>query len=108
MNTCTIILPIDKKRSMQLLALLQMFGRSAVIPLKEITKAIPKSTLFALLYKMRLLGQLVRQRHGFDLFVFEKGLDLESRKQVKVMKLNAQVEIAELDGLSFAVFTKSI
>lgn len=108
MDSCTIILPIDKKRSMQLLALLQMFGRSAVIPLKEITKAIPKSTFFALLYRLKLLGQLISRRHGFDLFVFEKSLDLESRKEVKIMKLNAQLEIAELDGLSFAVFSKEL
>lgn len=107
MNTCTIILPIDRKRGMQLLVLLQMFGKSAVIPLKEITGTIPKSTFFALLYRLRLLGQLIRQRHGFDLFVFEKGLDLASRKQVKSMRLNAQIEITELEGSSFVVFTKN-
>lgn len=108
MNTCTIILPIDRKRSMQLLALLQMFGRSAVIPIKEITKAIPKSTFFALLYKLKLIGKLVSDRHGFDLFLFEKILDLESRRQVKVMKLNAGIEIADLEGSSFVLFTKKM
>ncbi len=108
MNTCTVILPIDRKRGMQLLVLLQMFGRSAVIPIKEIIRAIPKSTFFALLYRLKLLGQLIRQRHGFDLFVFEKTLDLESRKQVKVMKLNTQMEIADLEGSSFVVFSKKL
>lgn len=108
MDTCTVILPIDRKRSAQLLKLLEMFGRSAVIPIKEISKSIPKSTFFALLYKLKLLGQLIRQRHGFDLFVFEKGLDLVSRKQVKVMKLNAQIEITELEGSSFVVLAKTL
>ena len=108
MNTCTIVLPIDRKRSAQLLVLLQMFGRNAVIPLKEITGIIPKSTFFALLYRLKLLGQLIRQRHGFDLFLFEKSLNLESRKQVKSMRLNANIEITELDGNSFVVFTKSV
>lgn len=108
MNTVTIILPIDRKRGMQLLVLLQMFGRSAVIPVKEITKAIPKSTFFALLYRLKLIGRLVSERHGFDLFAFEKILDLESRRQVKVMKLNAQIEIAGLEGSSFVLFTKKV
>ena len=108
MNAVTIILPIDRKRGMQLLVLLQMFGKRALIPLKEITSTIPKSTFFALLYRLKLLGQLIRQRHGFDLFVFEKSLDLESRKQVKSMRLNAQIEIAELDGSSFVVFSRSV
>ncbi len=107
MNTCSIILPIDKKRSMQLLVLLQMFGRSAVIPVKEITKSIPKSTFFALLYRLKLLGQLIRQRYGFDLFLFEKSLDLTTRKQIKVMTLNVQIEITELEGSSFVVFSKA-
>ncbi|MBI2581099.1 hypothetical protein HYV85_04835 [Candidatus Woesearchaeota archaeon] len=108
MNTCTIILPIDRKRSMQLLVLLQMFGRSAVIPIKEITKAIPKSTFFALLYRLRLIGKLVSDRYGFDLFLFEKLLDLDSRKQVKAMKLNADIDITELEGNSFVVFSKAL
>lgn len=108
MDTCTIILPIDRKRGMQLLVLLQMFAKSAAISLKEITGTIPKSTFFALLYRLRLLGQLIRQRHGFDLFVFEKGLDLESRKQVKSMRLNATIEVTELDGSSFVVFSKEL
>ncbi len=108
MNTCTIILPIDQKRSAQLLILLQMFACNAVIPLKDITGTIPKSTFFALLYRLKLLGQIIRQRHGFELFLFEKSLDLESRKQAKVMKLNARIEIARLEGSSFVVFTKRL
>lgn len=108
MNTVAIILPIDRKRGMQLLVLLQMFGRSAVIPIKEITKAIPKSTFFALLYRLKLIGKLVSERYGFDLFLFEKILDLDSRRQVKVMKLNAQLEIADLEGSSFVVFSKNL
>lgn len=107
MSTVTIILPIDRKRGAQLFALLQMFGKRAIIPIKEITAAIPKSTFFALLYRLKLLGQLVRERHGFDLFLFEKNLDLESRRQMKVMKLNAGMEITELEGSSFVVFTKN-
>ena len=108
MNTCNIILPIDRKRSMQLLVLLQMFGRSAVIPIKEITKSIPKSTFFALLYRLRLIGKLVSERYGFDLFLFEKSLDLETRKQIKFMKLNASIEITELEGSSFVLFSKNL
>ncbi len=108
MNTCTIILPIDKRRSMQLLVLLQMFGSNAVIPVKEITKVIPKSTFFALLYKLRLMGKIVKDRFGFDLFLFEKMLDLDSRKQAKAMKLNAAIDITELEGNSFVIFSKAL
>ena len=108
MNTCTIILPIDRRRSAQLLVLLQMFSRNAVIPLKDITSVIPKSTFFALLYKLKLISQLVKERHGFDMFTFEKTLDLASRKQTKAMKLNSGIEITELDGNSFVVFEKSL
>jgi len=117
MNTCTIILPIDMKRGMQLLALLEMFSKNAVVPLREITKVIPKSTFHALLYKLKLLNGLVKERYGFALFVFEKLLDFSSMKDlkadfdkvkdVKVMKLNAKIEIAEIEGNSFVVLTKA-
>ena len=118
MNTCTIILPIDKKRSMQLLVLLEMFGKNAVIPLKEIVRTIPKSTFYALLYRLKLLDKIVMQKHGFDLFTFDRIFDFSSMKELKadfdslktfkVMKLNAQIEITELEGNSFVVFTKEL
>ena len=116
MNTCTIILPIDRKRSAQLLVLLEMFSRSAVIPLREIEKTIPRSTFYSLLYKLKLLAQIVREKHGFDLFVFEKILDFNSMKElkadfkslseIKVMKLNAEMRIVDLEGNIFVEFAK--
>ena len=118
MNTCTVILPIDKKRSMQLLTLLEMFSKSAVLPLREITGVIPKSTFYALLYKLKLLAQVVKEKHGFDLFLFESLLDFrsmkelkaefDSLKEIKVMKLNADIEVKQLDGTSFVVLTKKL
>ncbi len=103
--TTTIIIPIDKKRSLQLLALLRMFSGRAVIPLKDITAIIPKSTFFALVYKLRLLAMLVKERQGFDLFAFESSLDGNGRV-FKSMRLNAAIEVAELDGGSFVVLTR--
>ena len=116
MNTCTIILPMDRKRSAQLLALMEMFSKTAVIPLREIEKTIPRSTFYSLLYKLKLLAQIVREKHGFDLFVFEKLLDFNSMKElkadfknlgeIKVMKLNAEMRIVDLEGNIFVEFAK--
>ncbi|HIG98381.1 TPA: hypothetical protein HA231_03080 [Candidatus Woesearchaeota archaeon] len=106
MNTHTIIVPIDRKRSVQLLALLEMFSRNAVIPMKDIAAVIPKSTFFALLYKLKVIGRIVSERCSFDLFTFERTFDLEQKREVKLMKSNAKLEMAEVDGLVFAVFTK--
>ncbi len=108
MNTCTIILPIDKKRSAQLFVLLQMFSRSAVIPLSDIVKVIPHSTFYALMYKLKILARLVKDRHGFDMFVFEKTLDLSIKKETKSMKLNTAMSITDIEGNVFVEFTKSL
>ncbi|MBI2144298.1 hypothetical protein HYU17_04080 [Candidatus Woesearchaeota archaeon] len=118
MNTCTIILPIDRKKSWQLLTMLEMFSKAAVIPLREITSVIPKSTFFALMYRLKLLNRLVSELHGFELFSFEKLLDFGSMKELKadfsllkdmkVMKLNASVNVRELDGSQFVVFRKEL
>ncbi len=118
MNTCTVILPIDKRRSAQLLALLELFSKNAVIPLREIEKTIPRSTFYALLYKLKLLAQIVKERHGFDLFVFEKIMDFSSMKElkadfdalkeIKVMKLNANMKIINLEGNVFVEFAKNV
>lgn len=105
MNTCTVILPIDKKRSMQLLVLLKMFSANAVVPLKGITGVIPKSTFFALLYKLKLLARVVREENGFDLFSFEKEVDGAGRV-VKSMRLNSEMRVRELDGASFVVLAR--
>ena len=118
MNTCTIIMPIDRKRSAQLLTLLEMFGRNAVIPIRDIEKTIARSTFYSLLYKLKLLGQIVKEKHGFDLFVFEKIMDFDSMtelkaefkslKEIKVMKLNADMRIISLEGNVFVEFAKSL
>lgn len=104
MTTC-IILPIDKKRSLQLLVLLGMFRGRAVIPLSDITGVIPKSTFFALMYKLRVLARLVKDKQGFDLFAFERSLDGNGRL-FKSMRLNAELEVAEVDGSSFVLMTR--
>ena len=118
MDTCTIIMPIDRKRSMQLLTLLEMFSKNAVIPIRDIEKTIPRSTFYSLLYKLKLLGQIVKEKHGFDLFVFEKIMDFNSMtelkadfrslKELKVMKLNAEMEIINSDGNIFVEFLKKL
>ena len=108
MKTVSIIVPIDKRRSAQLFTLLQMFSRSTVIPLKDITAVIPRSTFFALLYKLKLIGKILSEKHSFELFTFEKQFDFDTGKELKMMKLNAKVEISEMEGLSFVVFTKEI
>ena len=108
MNTCTIILPIDRKRSAQLFVLFQMFSKSAVISLREIVNVIPHSTFYALMYKLKILARLVKDRHGFDLFVFEKTLDFDTKKEVKMMKLNTAMSITDIEGNVFVEFTKSL
>ncbi len=108
MSTVNVILPIDKKRSAQMLALLQMFEKRANLPMAEIIKIIPKSTFFALLYRLRLIARLIRQRHGFDMFLFEVAYDFDAKKEVKVMKLNAEMSITNLDGCAFVEFVKAL
>ena len=51
--------------------------------MREIVKAIPKSTFYALLYRLKLLDRIVREKHGFDLFLFESLLDFGSMKKLK-------------------------
>lgn len=108
MNTVAIILPIDRKRSAQLLKLLEMFSKSAVIQLSEIVSVIPHSTFYALMYKLKILAKLVKERHGFDMFAFEKTLDLNTKKEVKMMKLNTAMSILDIEGNVFVEFTKSL
>ena len=56
--------------------------------------------------------------HGFELFIFEKLLDFgsmrelkadfDSLKEIKVMKLNAEMKLVDLEGNAFVEFVKRL
>ena len=108
MKTITIIVPIDRSRGVKLLTLLDMFSKNAVVKLKDIWAIIPRSTFYALLYRLKLLAQVVKQRHSFDLFLFEMKFDFDNRKEYKIMRLNSSIQIVNVEGSVFVEFVKEL
>ncbi len=106
-HTYTIILPVDKRKCKRLAELLELFQKNATVQRREVERIMPRATFTQLLYTLRLVERQVFDRHGFRLFEF-KWAKREDGCKVKVMKPAVKVEFADVEGVKFVTFTKTI
>ena len=106
-HTCTIILPLDRRKSARLAALLEMCSHNAVLPYTEIAKTIPRSTLHEILYTLRLVEGYVDKRFGFRLFEF-KTITREDGRAAKIMLPLTKMGFDEIEGTGFVTFTREL
>jgi hypothetical protein len=106
MDTYSIIVPIDKQRNMQFLKLLQLLSKKSAVTMQEINKTIPRSTFTSLDYKLRNLNLISKQKYGFDLFVYKKFFDIETRRENKILTVNAKMDVIDIEGSFFVEFVR--
>ena len=103
----TIILPLDRRRTRRLAELLGLFKGNARMPYREIEKVMPRTTFHQLLYTLSLVERYVQNKYGFRLFSF-RFVTNENGKRWKVMEPSAEMEFADIEGVTFVTFTKQV
>ncbi|MBI2137201.1 hypothetical protein HYU12_01635 [Candidatus Woesearchaeota archaeon] len=106
-HTCTIILPLDRRKGARLATLLEMCSHNTVMPYTEIAKVMPRTTLHEILYTLRLVEDYVEGRFGFRLFEF-KTITREDGKAAKVMLPLTKMGFDEIKGTGFVTFTREL
>lgn len=106
-HTYTIILPIDKRKCKRLAELLEMFRQNAIVQRREVERIMPRATLNQLLYTLSLVERQVFEKYGFRLFEF-RWVKREDGSRFKVMEPATEMELADVEGMRFVTFTKTM